>query len=82
MQRADEEGRSLLERVYAQDEITDNDVTRVVSLMARLDVRKSGEAAVEGHLRKASTSLESLPLSKKGKEMMHELIAYLARRKK
>ncbi|MEA3239785.1 MAG: polyprenyl synthetase family protein [Candidatus Bipolaricaulota bacterium] len=82
MQRADEEGRSLLERVYTQDEITDNDVTRVVSLMARLDVRKSGEAAVEGHLRKATVSLESLPLSKKGEEIMHELIAYLARRKK
>ena len=82
MQRGDEEGRTLLERVYAQDEISDNDVTRVVSLMARLDVRKSGEAAVEGYLKKATASLESLPLSKEGREMMHELIAYLARRKK
>lgn len=82
MQRGDEEGRALLEKVYAQDEITDNDVTRVVALMTRLDVRKSGEAAVEGHLEKATASLEYLPLSKEGKEMMHELIAYLARRKK
>ena len=82
MQRADEEGRALLERAYAQDEINDNDVAHVVELMARLDVRKSGEEAVKGHLKSATASLECLPLSKKGKEMMHELIAYLARREK
>ena len=82
MQRADEEGRTLLKRVYAQDEITDNDVARVVALMVRLDVRKSGEEAVEEHLKQASASLEYLPLSKEGKGMMHELIAYLAKREK
>jgi len=82
MQRADEEGRTLLKRVYAQDEITDNDVTRVVALMVRLDVRKSGEEAVEEHLKQASASLKYLPLSKEGKGMMHELIAYLARRER
>ncbi len=82
MQRANEEERTLLERVYAQDEITDDDVTHVVTLMNSLDVRKSGEEAVEGYLKRATASLERLPLSKEGREMMHELIAYLARREK
>ena len=82
MQRANKEERTLLERVYAQDEITDDDVAHVVTLMSSLDVRKNGEEAVDEHLKRATASLGRLPISKEGKEMMHELIAYLARRDK
>ena len=82
MQRADDKGRSILEGIYGRHEITDEDVASVVELMSNLDVRKSGEEAVDEHLKRATASLERLPISKEGKEMMHELIAYLARRDK
>lgn len=82
MQRAGEQGRSLLERVYAQEEISDSDVARVIELIDGLDGKKSGEMAVDEYLREARGLLERLPLSKEGKELMNELIVYLARREK
>ncbi|HDL85323.1 MAG TPA: polyprenyl synthetase family protein [Candidatus Acetothermia bacterium] len=80
--RSGEEGRSLLERVYTQERISDRDVADVIALMDSLNVKKSGEEAVEQHLKEAREYLERLPLSEKGKELMNELIVYLARREK
>ena len=59
-----------------------DNVARVIALMGSLDVKERGEAVVEGHLKEAREHLERLPLSKKGKELMDELIVYLARREK
>ncbi|HHR85120.1 polyprenyl synthetase family protein [Candidatus Bipolaricaulota bacterium] len=81
-QETNEEGKALLESVYAQERISDDDVARVIALMGSLDVKERGEAVVEGHLKEAREHLERLPLSKKGKELMDELIVYLARREK
>ncbi len=82
MQRADEEGKMLLERVYAQERVTDGDVERVIGMMTDLGVKKSGEETVERHLKEASGYLERLPLSEEGRGLMNELIEYLARREK
>ena len=82
MQRADDEGEDTLKRVYDQREITSDDVERMIALMERLGVRKSGEEEVERHLAAASEALARLPFSTEGKEMMNELIVYLARREK
>ncbi len=82
IQRADKKGRMLLERAYAQEQVLQSDVAGVIELMARLDVRKSAEKTVEEHLNKASKALDLLSLSQKGREMMDELIGYLARREK
>jgi len=82
MQQADEGGRSILERVYAQERISDGDVERVIDLMDSLNVKESVGEAVEQHLRTAREHLDRLPISEEGREMMNELIAYLARREK
>ena len=82
MQRADEKGRMLLKRVYAKDEISDNDVAHVIGLMTDLGVKESGEETVERYLKEASGYLERLPLSEEGRGLMNELIVYLARREK
>ena len=82
MQQAGEQGRALLRSVYSQKEISDSDAARVIALLNSLDVKKSGEMTVDKHLTDASEHLERLPLSKKGRELMNELIVYLARREK
>ena len=82
MQQADEEGRSILESVYEQEKISDGDVERVIELMDSLNVKESGEEAVEEHLKISREYLDRLPISEEGRGMMNELIMYLARREK
>jgi geranylgeranyl diphosphate synthase type I len=82
MQRTDDKGKMLLERVYGQGGTSDSDVASVISLMAGLEVRESAEEEVEKHLGNAGEALDLLPFSGQGRKMMEELMLYLARREK
>ena len=80
--RASGEERALLQEVYAKEEITDDEVKRVIAVMEQLDVRKAGEEQITYYLKRATGQLAGLPFSEQGREEMRELIGYLARRDK
>lgn len=82
MQRADAEGKALVEKVYGHEEVSDADIVHLTGLMSSLQVKKSAEEAIEEHLEKASKALDLLSLSEEGRQMMEELIGYLARRER
>ncbi|HCP32039.1 TPA: hypothetical protein DIT45_02160 [Candidatus Acetothermia bacterium] len=76
------EEQALLREVYAKEEIADNDVKRVITVMEHLDVCKTGEEQVTHYLKCATHQLAELPFSEQGREDLQELIDYLARREK
>ncbi len=80
--RASGEEQALLREVYAKEEIADNDVKRVITVMEHLDVRKTGEEQVSHYLKCATHQLAELPFSEQGREDLQELIDYLAIREK
>ncbi len=82
MQCGNDEQRHFLDRVYTKDEVGNGDVAQVVGLMSRLGVREMAEEMAQAHLTTAADHLDLLPFSEEGKEMMQELIVYLARREK
>ena len=81
-ERADASDLPALQAIYAQEEMSESDVTRVIEMMDRLGVRETGQEAVRDHLKKASEALEGLPFSAVGHADMEALIRYLARRNK
>lgn len=80
--RASGEERTLLREVYTKEEVSGEDVKRVIDVMEWLGVRKAGEEMVADHLERARGLLAELPFSERGEEEMEELIDYLARRQR
>jgi geranylgeranyl diphosphate synthase type I len=79
-ERANGEDLDTLQRTYARERLNDEEVAAVVSLMSRLGILETGQAAVQAHLEEAAQALRSLPFSDPGRTAMMELISFLARR--
>jgi len=81
-ERANASDLQALQAIYAQEEMSESDVTRVIEMMVRFGIRETGQEAVQDYLDKASEALEGLPFSAAGHTDMAALIRYLARRNK
>lgn len=81
-ERARDEELSLLESIYARDEVTDEDVAWVMALMNRHRIRETGQQTVRSHLEESESALDALGLSPAGRNDMNELLEYLAGRSK
>jgi len=77
---ASTEERANLERLYEQEPMGADDVSWVVGLLDRLDVRGQGCGAVEEYLADARAALDGTAFSTSGRTILLELVEFLARR--
>jgi geranylgeranyl diphosphate synthase type I len=72
--------RVRLEAIYARDDLEDGDVVWVVALLDRLGVRARAAAAVDAYVAEAKSAVAAVPFRSEARDLLGDLITFLARR--
>ncbi len=72
--------RTALERIYAQPQVSDDEVGRVTAILERLGAREAAEALCAQHLTGARAILDRVPFRPEAKEELDELLVHLVGR--